>query len=126
MRYATTGDYYKTKDGWEFVVAGTGDRDYDFLVLFHELIELYLTDRRGIKEPDIMKFDIWFKEQKYKGLLKEYPEPGVHPRAPYKKEHLFALKLEKVLAKELGINWKKYDDRLTEIEKKMDKKFSTY
>ena len=124
MRYPTTGDYYQTKDGWEIVVAGNGNRDYDFLTLVHELIELYLTDRKGIREPDIMKFDVWFKKQKYKGLFKKYPEPGVHPKAPYRREHALAMKIEKMIARELKVKWKEYDDRITQIGEKIDKKFS--
>ena len=123
MRYATTGDYYKTKAGWELVVASNGNKDYDFLTLVHELIELYLTDRKGIKEPDKMKFDVWFKKQKHKNLFKKYPEPGVHPGAPYRKEHMFALKIEKMLARELKVGWRDYNNRLTQIGKKIDRKF---
>ncbi|MEI6580799.1 MAG: hypothetical protein WCO07_01360 [bacterium] len=103
QRYDTCGDYFPTKEGYQFRVS-KWNSDYEFLVLMHELTEWYLTQKRGIPEKSISKFDIWFNEQGLEG------EPGDHKDAPYKKEHHFAEKIEKMLAKELGINWKKYEE----------------
>jgi hypothetical protein len=36
-------------------------------------------------------------------------EPGNNPKAPYHQEHMFASKVERMLANELGINWTAYD-----------------
>jgi hypothetical protein len=102
QRYETCGDYYPTKEGYQFRVS-KWDADYEFLVLMHELTEWYLTQKRGISEKSISKFDIEFNIKGLEG------EPGDHKDAPYKKEHHFAEKVEKMLAKELGINWKKYE-----------------
>jgi hypothetical protein len=107
MRYLTTGDYYKTKREWKIVAADTGNSDYNFLILIHELIELYLTQKRGIAEPKIKKFDEWFERQKTKGRFKNILSPGRHPKAPYKREHMFAAKIEDLIRKELGVSKKK-------------------
>lgn len=109
MRYCTVGDYYKTKTGWDVVSADLKDSDYNFLILVHELIELYLTQRRGIPEPKIKKFDEWFQREKAKGRFPKFKGGAALKLSPYRREHLFALKVEKLLAKELGKNWKKYD-----------------
>jgi hypothetical protein len=102
QRYETCGDYYPEKGIWQFRVSNWTP-EYEFLVLMHEFTEWFLTQKRGINEKEISKFDIWFNEEGLPG------EPGDHPKAPYKKEHHFAEKVEKLLAKELGINWKKYE-----------------
>ena len=102
QRYETCGDYYKDGKAWIFSISQT-NIDYEFLILMHELTEWYLTQKRGIKEKDITKFDLWHLEENLDG------EPGNHKDAPYRKEHQFATKIEKLICKELGINWYKYD-----------------
>lgn len=104
MRYPTTGDYFKTKSGWIIIGADLKNPDYNFLTLIHEFVELYLTQKRGISEPKIKKFDEWFEREKNKGRFRKILGPGWHLKAPYRKEHLIALKVEKLLAKELGVN----------------------
>ena len=79
MRYLTIGDYYKIKNGWDVITADLGKSDYNFLILIHELIELYLTQKRGITEPKIKKFDEWFENEKIKGRFKNIIEAGFHP-----------------------------------------------
>lgn len=125
MRYLTAGDYYKTKYGWEIVTADMGNSDYNFLVLIHELIELYLTQKRGIIEPKIKKFDEWFEREKAKGRFKNILSPGRHPKAPYKQEHMFAVKIEDLIRKELGVSRKKQwaaEDRVFKKIKKFIQK----
>lgn len=102
-RYETCGDYWIDKKGILQVRVSKWETDYEFLVMMHELTEFYLTQKRGISEKSISKFDIWFNKEGLPG------EPGDHKDAPYRKEHHFAEKIEKLLAKELSINWKKYD-----------------
>lgn len=119
MRYLTVGDYYETKNGWEIISADTGNSDYNFLIFVHELIELYLTQRRGIAESKIKKFDEWFEREKAKGRFKNILGPGHHPKAPYQHEHIFAVKIEKLLAKELGVDRKKQGERENRIFEKI-------
>ena len=104
MRYPTTGDYFKTKNGWIIVGADLKNPDYNFLTLIHEFVELYLTQKRGISEPKIKKFDEWFEQEKNKGRFKKILGPGWHSKAPYRREHFVALKIEKILARELEVN----------------------
>jgi hypothetical protein len=36
-------------------------------------------------------------------------EPGDDAKAPYHREHVLATKIERLLAKQLGVDWTKYD-----------------
>lgn len=103
-RYPTVGDYWK-EGSCDFVqISSMGDRRHEFLVAIHELIEMFLTEQRGISEPNQIKpFDEWFEENDLPG------EPGDHPDAPYRREHRFAENIERQIAHELGVDWNEYE-----------------
>jgi hypothetical protein len=88
------------------------NEDFEFLVYMHELIESHLCRKRGIPEPDIMNFDLNFEENRPKGNT---DEPGDSPYAPYHKEHLYATKIERTLAKELGVDWDEYEKTVNSL-----------
>ena len=115
-RYETVGDYYEDdltffNEKWQFRVSKT-NADYEFLVTIHELVEWYLTQKKGLREEEIYAFDVAFEAKRKKGNT---DEPGHDKTAPYHKEHVFAEKIEKLIAKELGVNWKKYDKILNNL-----------
>ncbi len=101
QRYLTVGDYWDETDGTKRIaISEMGDWRYAVLVAVHELIESAICETRGISEPDIAAFDV------------EHPElgdPGRDERAPYHREHMFADCVERLLARELGVNWEQYD-----------------
>lgn len=105
--YKTLGDYYysPSKDNFTEDVYTTdlNNLDYSWLVAVHEIIESYLCYRRGLSDKEITKFDTTHID-----LI----EPGASNKAPYRQEHRLATKVERILAKELGIKWRKYDKRL--------------
>lgn len=108
---------YETVGNWKILGSGLiallisdmGDFRYNILVLVHELIETILCKHRGIKEFDVTDFDIKFEERRKLGLETDEAEPGDDKKAPYYKEHQFATKIERMLAKQLGVSWKQYD-----------------
>jgi len=101
QRYNTTGDYYKV-DGKDIItVLDTKVDIYNKLVAIHELIELICTEYHGIKEEDIVKFDMDHPECK---------EPGEHPDSPYRKDHLFAEIVERLLCNYLDIDYNIYNE----------------
>jgi hypothetical protein len=109
-RYPTLGDYWRNNKGeQEMRISEMGNDDYAFMIAIHELIEWYLTERRGIKEEDIKAFDEAFYQERLRGLHAEKEEAGFDPRAPYVREHTFATNIEKQVAAELGIKWDVYD-----------------
>lgn len=108
MRYATAGDYF-IKDGETVIqVYDQGDDEHNFLIFIHEAIEQFLTERAGIKEEDILKYDEQSKDE----------EPGDNPEAPYHIQHIQATIVEKLLAKYLNLAWSKYDAEIKVYEPK--------
>jgi len=87
QRYPTAGDWQLKPDGLHIFVSRMSDQRYEFLVGMHEAIEAYLCKQAGISQV----------------------EPGEDPNAPYHKEHKFASRVERMLAGQLGVNWRAYD-----------------
>jgi hypothetical protein len=100
QRYDTCGDYLINDDIYRIRISDLRNEDYHFMILIHEMIEAYLTNKRGIKESDITKFDT-----EYVGP----GEPGDSENAPYRNEHIFATKIERLCCDEIGCDWKAYD-----------------
>ena len=102
QRYRTMGDYIREADGTVTIsVSHTGNPDVNFIVSLHEMIEEYLTHKRGIPEPVIFRFDI------------DHPElddPGMDPRAPYHREHFFCDIIDRLLCEQLGITYEFYQE----------------
>lgn len=120
-RYPTAGDYWLNPDGsLEIRVSDSGNWKYDALVAVHELVEVLQTESAGIKEPDIMAFDKLFEKECEAGQNGD-DEPGDDPRAPYRKQHVFAECIERLVAQELGVNWDEYDESLMKLWRPKDK-----
>jgi hypothetical protein len=116
-RYSTIGDYYEVGDGkWVIEVSEVGDARYEFLVALHELVEWFLLWLRGVKEEEVRAFDEWWEEEAKKGNV-QGDQPGNDVRAPYYWEHLFATLVERMVALQLGVDWKEYEERLKELYK---------
>ena len=107
QRYDTAGDYYKDGKKQILKISKMKNLDYEFSVMIHELIEWYLTEKRGIKEKDIMKFDLEHINS---------DDPGCILSAPYHKEHMFSMMIEKLLMKELDVDWDEYDKSFEDLK----------
>ena len=115
QRYETCGDYFLAPDGsTQFRVNEMGNADYEFLVSIHEQIEEHLTRRRGLKEPDIMAFDLAWEKEREEGKHGDDEEPGHDLRAPYHKEHVMAENIERMIALEMGVDWNAYGKAVIE------------
>lgn len=108
QRYDTCGDYFEKK-GETHIRVSQMSANHEFLVLLHELIEWYLIKQEGISIKEIDEFDIEFAANKSKG------EPGDDLSAPYYDEHQFATIIEQLMARKLGVDWKKYDDHVKSL-----------
>lgn len=117
-RYRTVGDYYVDEStGTRHIVSSKmHDWRYEFLIHFHEQVEEVLTRQRGIKEEEITLFDKMFEEERDHGLHSDIAEPGDDFRAPYFKEHQLASSLEKLMAIELGVDWKEYETAIYSLD----------
>jgi hypothetical protein len=116
-RYPMVGDYWDESDGTLQVrVSEMGDPRYEFLVAFHELIEKELCRQRGISEPEVTRFDMQFEAEREQGLHGLTDEAGDAPDAPYRREHVFATNLERMLAHEMGVDWSTYEGCLDALD----------
>jgi len=109
QRYDTSGDYYFTNNQLNIIISKeivrrrgklVRNRLVEFLILIHEMVEVLLVVARNISIDEIDEFDMIYKGD---------GEPGDEPDAPYRKEHQFATKIEKMMAKELGVGWDEYN-----------------
>jgi hypothetical protein len=104
QRYETSGDYWIDKRGTIQVrISKSKNWRYEALLLIHELTEMFLCIDRGVSFKAIDRVDMTFKDA---------GEPGDDPKAPYHREHRFATRIERLLAKELRVNWAAYADGL--------------
>lgn len=113
QRYETCGD-------WRFIdglnlhvsVSETGNRQSNLLVGLHEIIEAILCESGGISGESVDMFDIAFEEARQPGNL---DEPGNDPRAPYRRQHLIAELVERLVAMEAGVNWEDHCKRVESL-----------
>jgi len=107
QRYPTVGDWQIDKAGnLHIAVSKMSDQRYEFLVGMHEAIEAYLALHAGVSPEAVDKFDRAYEAKRKRG---DDSEPGDDPKAPYHRAHVFATKIERLLAVELGVNWRDYD-----------------
>jgi hypothetical protein len=107
QRYPAVGDWQIDKAGnLHIFVSKVSDQRYEFLVGMHEVIEGYLAVHAGVSPEAVDKFDRAYEATRKAG---DDREPGDDPRAPFHPQHVFASKIERLLAKQLGVDWTKYD-----------------
>lgn len=112
QQYETCGDYV-TEDGRMTVkVSDMGNRDFEFLVAIHEIVEAYLCQRRGVTDEEITAFDIAFEESREPGSVKE---PGDDRAAPYQNEHSIATAVERLVCASLGVSWQDYEQAVLRL-----------
>ncbi len=118
-RYTTVGDWFYDADGTlRIKVSKLSDWRYEALVAIHELVEVMLCKQAGITVAETDKFD---KEFEAKRTEDNDEEPGDQPEAPYVRQHCIATGIERLLAAELGVNWKPYDKELIDLPEVEDK-----
>lgn len=109
--YETVGDWRFDDNGdLNIFVSSMNNWKYELLVAFHELAEVAMCKDRGITTEEVDAFDIKFEEEREKGLHGDDEEAGDDVNAPYRKEHFTSTNLERILARELDVDWKTYDD----------------
>lgn len=114
MRYPTAGDYYEENGDLIIEAFKQGNPDHDFLIQLHELVEHYLTKKRGITNKMIDDFDFQYEENRAED--DDTSEPGDDPNCPYRNEHRFAMIVEQMMAHELGVDWHEYDQNIKVYE----------
>lgn len=114
MRYPTAGDWEWLPDGALMLkVPEYGGRDTSvLLVALHEMVEAYLCKRDGITDEEVTKFDT------------ENPkleEPGDHPDAPYHRQHVIAMALEREAAIATSTDWEMHDKWVFDVGNEVER-----
>jgi hypothetical protein len=105
QRYPTVGDWLFDNNGDLVIhVSELSDWRLEMLVAVHELVEVLICKHRGISQEAVDAFDMKFEDKEN--------EAGDDPSAPYVREHCLATSVERLLAAELGVSWKKYEEEL--------------
>lgn len=116
QRMETVGDYWIDPFGVKHVrVSDMSNEAYEFLVTVHELVEEFLTRRRGLTEPEITAFDEQFERERMDGLHSDTEEPGFAPDCPYLREHMIATGIEMQLAGIIGLDWQTYEQTVNSL-----------
>ena len=115
QRYETCGDWYTDKKGvMNIRVSNCGNEPSEFAVAIHECIEQFLCRLDGITQKQVDDFD---KAWNAAGGDNENDEPGIDPNAPYFEQHKISTKIERILIKACGENWKEHENRLGDLFK---------
>ena len=113
QKYPTVGNwFFKNPDTLHVEVSDTGNRVFNFLVAHHEITEAFLCSQKGIGAAMVDEFDMAYEARR---ATDDDSEPGDDPHAPYKREHCIATGIERILAAELGVDWKTYEETLDSL-----------
>jgi hypothetical protein len=111
-RYDTVGDYWEDENGVIQVrVSRLPDKRYEQAIILHELFEFFMMMHTGVKEPDVMAFDVEFE----KNRTNDHDEPGDDLRAPYRREHCFATAVERMFIAAVEVDWATYDKACSDL-----------
>ena len=114
--YPTVGNWkWKNENELEIFVSNMGNWKYEFLVAYHELLEVMLCKDRGITQKEVDDFDINFENERLAGLHDIDEEPGYAIDCVYKKEHFMAEVVERIVADQLNVDWVMYDKTVQEL-----------
>jgi hypothetical protein len=113
QRYPTIGDWvFDGKGDLTIRVSALGDWRYEALIAVHELVEVLLCKHQGVSQEAVDQFDLEFERKRTED---DTAEPGDALEAPYRKQHCFATGVERLLASELGVGWKEYEERINTL-----------
>lgn len=110
-RYPTIGDwtfYDNNPEGLSMDIAVSDMENWGFelLIALHEMVEAVMCKSAGVTPEMVDAFDMEFEKNRKPG---DFLEPGYAKDAPYRKQHLIAEGIEKIVAAELGVNWAEYE-----------------
>ena len=108
QRYDTAGDWWLDveRDTLKINISFLGDWKMEACLGIHELIEAIRCMADRVDQTLVDQWDLNFKG---KG------EPGDDPNAPYHRQHVQASIVERTLARQLGVDWSKYEQKLEEL-----------
>ena len=113
QRYETAGDWRVDDNGvWQIRVSKMSDWRYEFLVFFHEIIEMAYCQWHNISEEEVTGFDEAYEARRKPD---DESEPGDDIRAPYHQGHQTATFLERAAAFVLHVDWQSYEEEINNL-----------
>ena len=113
QRYPTVGDWLLEPNGDLTIrVSKLSDWRLEMLIAIHELAEVLICKHDGVSQEVVDAFDQQFEAKRESD---NEDEPGDEPNAPYVKQHCIATGIERVMAANLGVSWKEYEDELNAL-----------
>jgi hypothetical protein len=103
QRYETVGDWFYDEHEVLHIKASAETEDEAFLIALHEMVEVWLCARSGITQEQVDGFDFQWAAEHPEYPLNSNEEPGDDLRCPYRNEHRFAMLIEHLVARELGM-----------------------
>lgn len=91
-------------------VSKLSDWRREMCLAFHEAVEAVLCKHNGVSQQAVDDFDYQYDQDHSSDI-----NAGDDPLAPYEHEHSLATAVERILAAELRVQWKEYDDELGRI-----------
>ena len=110
--YPTPAYHHWNSDGTLIILVSGKNWKYNCCLQEHEMVEAALCIKDRIHLADIIAFDKQWKHIPGSGI----EEPGADPKAPYHKEHMFALDMEHQMSDALGMNWITYNKEMEEAQ----------
>lgn len=112
-RYTTVGDWWFDEQGnLQIRVSDLGDWRKEALIAVHELVEVLMCKHDGVSTESVDAFDKAFETNR---AADNEDEPGDEPDAPYVRQHCIATGVERILAAQLGVAWKPYEQQLGDL-----------
>ena len=100
-RYGTVGDWlWANENNLLVTTTRCGNKDTEFLVGAHEMIEAYLCQRDGIDEEVVSNWDIAHPDAE---------EPAEVEGSPYMDQHSIATQIELKMCAGLGMDWNNHN-----------------
>lgn len=113
QRYPTVGDWYYGPDAaWHIRVSNMSNWKHELCVAVHELCEMGMCVSDGISQTEVDQFDQRYEANRPRG---DFSEPGDCGAAPYYRQHSIASGIERVLATELKVDWRRYSDEVESL-----------
>jgi hypothetical protein len=107
QRYRTVGDWTEPGPGQRMVsVSDVGNDDSNFLIGVHEEIEHHWCAMNGVTQADVDRWDWAFKGE---------GEPGDDPACPYYLGHQIAMKHERELGADFGLDWEAHEAAIERV-----------
>ena len=117
IRYSTCGDWQWLPDGsMKVSVPDYANRNSEFLVALHEMVEAWLCRKDHITEAEVSSWDM---------NNPELEEPGDSKNAPYHHQHMVAMNVERIVCEAMKIPWEDHQRWVENAANEVDRNLAT-